>query len=381
MAISQRSRAALFVHAEGRSRLSGDELEPTWEVDHKVPRAAGGADTLENLQALNADENRAKSMAHPPNLRDWQQEFLSEWNRETAPSFLLVALPGTGKTIAALSAARAWIQDDPVRRKVVIVVPTDPLRDQWKSEAAAVFGLQFQTREFASWKSGMVGFVLSYQGLAGHSPLWQLRCHDYQVLAIFDEVHHAGENDWGYQLRECFTAAARRLALSGTPFRGDSARIPFVSYDTEGICVPNYRYDYPRAIRDGVIRVVRFQHDKGVVHRMTAIGEETLELSNATPEDEANDVLRQILRPGRYTEQLLRLSHAQLLRCRETMPKAGGLVICIDQDHAIQIAKQLTTITGQFPDVIVSDDDRATSTVEEFRESDRQWVVAVRQIE
>ena len=315
-------------------------------------------------------------MAHPPKLRDWQQEFLQSWRRDTSPSFLLVALPGAGKTVAALSAAKEWIDDDPTRRKVVVIVPTDALRNQWQSEAAALFGMQLQTREFLSWKSEMVGFVLTYQCLANHAPLWQLRCSQYQILVICDEVHHAGENEWGYHLRECFSAAARRLVMSGTPFRGDSTRIPFVNYDSEGICVAHSRYDYPRAIRDGVIRVVRFQHERGIVRRLTG----DVELSSALPEDEANDALRQILRADRYTEALLRLAHTQLQYCRESMPTAGALAICFDQAHAVQIARQLQRITGQSPDVIVSDGDLATSTVESFRESPRQWVVAVRQI-
>ena len=380
--MNRKTREALFVHAEGHSRMSGEPLTESWEVDHKTPQAAGGTDDILNLQAVNEDENRAKSAAHPPALREWQQDFIRTWRRETRPSFLLVALPGAGKTLAALTVAQEWIDADPVRRKVVVIVPTDALRTQWQKEAAALFGIQLQSREFDSWKSSMAGFVLSYQGLAGHSQLWQLRCHQYQILVICDEIHHASDrNDWGFDLREAFSAAARRLLTSGTPFRGDSNRIPFVEYDSEGCCVPHYRYDYPGAVRDGVIRVVRFQHEKGIVRRLTATGEESVELSSELPEDEANDALYQILRrPGKYTEELLRIAHAQLVRCRETMPHAGGLVVCCDQDHAQQIAKQLAGIIGHAPDVIVSDDDRTTSTVESFRSSARMWVVAVRQI-
>lgn len=382
MSISVRKREALFVHAEGRSVLSGEPLESTWEVDHKIPRAAGGSDDVVNLQAVTADENRAKSMAHPPRLRTWQEKFLDKWRRETASSFLLVALPAAGKTYAALTAAQEWITTDPANRKIVIVVPTDALRTQWQQEAAQVFGMQLQARDWSTtFKSQMAGVVLTYQGLMGHSQLWQLQCNKYQILAIFDEVHHAGDcNEWGFQLKECFSRASRRLAMSGTPFRGDNTRIPFVNYDGDGYCVPHDRYDYPEAIRDGVIRVVRFQHERGIVRQSTVRGEEQIQLSSDTSEDEANEALRQIIRPGRYTKELLSLANSQLRRCREDMPFAGGLVICADQDHAQNIAKQLEQVTGTPPDIIVSDDDRATSTVKEFRESSRQWVVAVRQI-
>ena len=381
MRISKRIREALFVYAEGRSQMSGTPLGDNWEVDHKIPRAADGSDDLINLQAVTGDENRAKSVAHPPPLLDWQQEFLEGWRRYTEPSFLLVALPGTGKTVAALYAAKEWIEDDPQRRKVVVIVPTDNLRTQWKNTAHQLFGMQMQTKECMTWKSQMVGLVQTYQGLLTHGPLWQMRCRDYQVLLICDEIHHAGDvNEWGWHLRDCFAGAARRLGMSGTPFRGDSTRMPFVNYDSEGVCVANYRYDYPAAIRDGVIRVVCFQHERGVVRRLTSLGEENQELSSDIAAAEANDRLRHILQPGKYTEQLLRLADAQLHRCRQGTPSAGGLVLCIDQDHAQKIARQLETITGERPALIVSDDDRATETVDEFRESTRRWVVAVRQI-
>ncbi|HEY1458716.1 MAG TPA: helicase-related protein, partial [Casimicrobiaceae bacterium] len=88
-----------------------------------------------------------------------------------------------------------------------------------------------------------------------------------------------------------------------------------------------------------------------------------------------------ILIPGQYTETLLRLGCQRLQEVRARgMLNAGGLVLCKDQNHAVAIAKQLHRITGQAPDLIVSDDDRATSTIRDFNDSDRQWVVAVRKI-
>lgn len=34
---------------------------PNWQVDHKTPLCAGGADTQENLQWLHVDQHRAKT--------------------------------------------------------------------------------------------------------------------------------------------------------------------------------------------------------------------------------------------------------------------------------------------------------------------------------
>jgi len=380
--IRKRIREAVYVNAEGRSALTGDLLDEHWELDHRVPRASGGSDDITNLQALTMAENRAKGAATPPTLLDWQAEFLSTWDSSDAASFLLVALPGAGKTIAALTVADQWIREDPRQRRVLIIVPTDPLRTQWQTEAARLFGLQFQTKEFTRWKSGMVGSILTYHLIAGNVEFWKLQCHQWETLVIADEIHHTSDstNNWGPRLKEAVGGAKRRLLTSGTPFRGDSTRIPFVNYDSEGRCVADYRYDYPRAIRDQVIRIVCFQHETGIVRCVRDGSEESLQLSSDTDEAEADAALSRIVEPGSFTDELLRAAHHKLMEVRSGMPNAGGLVICKDQDHAVRIAKQLQQVTRTTPDVIVSDDERATSTIDTFRSSLVPWVVAVRQI-
>jgi superfamily II DNA or RNA helicase len=382
--MTDKLRAELFVVADGRSDASGAPLDPeAFEVDHIIPRAAGGTDEATNLRVTTPDENRAKAAACPPPLREWQAQFIRKWRAKTTTDFLLVALPGSGKTVAALSVAQEWVDAHPGERRVLIVVPTDALRTQWQEEAAQSFGLQFQTKEFFTFKSQYHGGIVTYQLLASQPNTYKRLCCTHDVLVICDEIHHAGDaNEWGAMLREAVTPAARRLLMSGTPFRGDRTRIPFVDYDGSGVCVADDRYDYPRAIRDGVIRVVRFQHDKGIVRRMGAAGiEESPELNSDLQDDEASELLRPLLlTPGNYTEALLRAAHERLLECRRTMPSAGALALCIDQSHAERIARQLEHLIGAPVDLVVSDDDRATSTVKAFRASTRPWVVAVRQI-
>ena len=55
---------------------------------------------------------------------------------------------------------------------------------------------------------------------------------------ILDEVHHGGDAlSWGDAIREAFEPATKRLSLTGTPFRSDTAPIPFVHYepDAQGV--------------------------------------------------------------------------------------------------------------------------------------------------
>jgi superfamily II DNA or RNA helicase len=149
---------------------------------------------------------------------------------------------------------------------VVVVVPTEHLKTQW-ANAAAKTGLQldpaatnangFEARDFH-------GAVLTYGQVAAQPELHRLGCDRTPTLVILDEVHHTGEERaWGDTVRTAFEPAARRLCLSGTPFRSDNNPIPFVRYDDSGKSVPDFSYGYGPAIRDGVCRQVDFHFYDG----------------------------------------------------------------------------------------------------------------------
>ena len=71
-------------------------------------------------------------------------------------------------------------------------------------------------------------------------------------------------------------AAARRLALTGTPFRSDTAPIPFVRYleDGDGIrrSSADYTYGYGDALKDHVVRPVIFLAYSGQMRWRTSAG-------------------------------------------------------------------------------------------------------------
>ena len=76
------------------------------------------------------------------------------------------------------------------------------------------------------------GIAVTYAGVAAHPLLHRARTENRRTLVILDEVHHAGDaRSWGDAVREAFEPAARRLTLTGTPFRTDDNPIPFVDYD------------------------------------------------------------------------------------------------------------------------------------------------------
>jgi CRISPR/Cas system Type II protein with McrA/HNH and RuvC-like nuclease domain len=52
--------ARLWKRQRGRCALTGQPLDRTSEIDHKIPRTRGGNDGIENLQWLAKEVNRAK---------------------------------------------------------------------------------------------------------------------------------------------------------------------------------------------------------------------------------------------------------------------------------------------------------------------------------
>ena len=165
------------------------------------------------------------------------------------------------------------------RRRLVVVAPTSHLKIQW-SLAAHRLGLQLDP----DWAPGqglardVHGLVTTYQQIATGPAANALRGLVADGMVILDEIHHAGhERAWGDGVFQAFELAAKRLSLSGTPFRSDSAKIPFVRYDVtaEGdLAHADYTYGYADALRDGgVVRPVYFPRFDGQMEWSTPAGD------------------------------------------------------------------------------------------------------------
>ena len=87
-------------------------------------------------------------------------------------------------------------------------------------------------------------------------------------MVIFDEIHHTGEHlSWGEAILRAFEHATSRLTLSGTPFRLDNRKIPFINFD-KGNAIPDFSFTYGDAVRHGVCRPVLFQSVNGRIEFM-----------------------------------------------------------------------------------------------------------------
>jgi superfamily II DNA or RNA helicase len=321
-------------------------------------------------------------------LRAWQAAALESYDRRAPRDFLAVATPGAGKTTFALRVAADLLERGVVRR-VTVVAPTEHLKRQW-ADAAARVGIHLdpsfrnaQGRHGAQFD----GVVVTYAQVAMKPALHAARTAA-PTLVVLDEIHHAGDAlTWGDGVREAFEDATRRLALTGTPFRSDTAAIPFVTYapDVDGIrrSVADHSYGYGDALRDGVVRPVLFLSYAGRMRWRTRAGDEvSAALGDETlTKDLTAQAWRTALDPaGEWIPAVLAAADVRLTEVRRTVPDAGGLVIASDQADARAYATHLRAITGEPATVVLSDDDGSSDRIEEFASSDARWMVAVRMV-
>jgi len=359
--------------------LISDRVDEGLDADHIKPYSSGGETSVENCQLISSRVNRSKGSKFME-LREWQQRFVRKWDRrDSNASFLLVAIPGSGKTFASLTVASNWLAAGSDRR-VVIVVPTDNLRSQWRDEAAKL-GMELQTKEFGTdFKHGFQGCVTTYQSVAHQPMVYRKLCSVSPTLCIFDEMHHCGDDaSFGKAVKEAFSLTRDRLLLSGTPWKTDGTPIPFVRYDGNGFPKADFRYDYPEALQHEVVRYLVFDYSGGEIEYEESGRVE--EVNESITDDEASKRLTKLLDyEGDFICQQVRLAHRKLRECRRTIPDAAAMAACSDKRHAEQIARVIKKETGCKPSVIVSDSDIANDTVKGFRETDSEWLVAVRQV-
>jgi superfamily II DNA or RNA helicase len=321
-------------------------------------------------------------------LRAWQAEALDRYFETEPRDFLAAATPGAGKTTFALRLAAELLARRAVDR-ITVVAPTEHLKRQW-ADAAHRAGIRLNP-EFRNGQAGagrrFNGVVVTYAQVAVRANLHRAMTEASRTLVILDEVHHGGDAlSWGDAIREAFEPAVRRLSLTGTPFRSDTAPIPFVTYlrNEQGIRLSrtDYNYGYGRALADGVVRPVLFLAYAGKMRWRTKMGEE---FEARLGQDDTKDVTAQAWRTalapeGDWIPAVLAAADKRLTEVRHSIPDAGGLVIATDQTTARAYAKILHGITGEAPTVVLSDEKQASERIEKFATSDSRWMVAVRMV-
>jgi superfamily II DNA or RNA helicase len=296
-------------------------------------------------------------------------------------SFLASATPAAGKTTFGLHIAHRMLSAKFVSR-VVVAGPTTHICRQWAADAGR-YGIDLEPNRPNSdgpESADFHGVAVTYQTIAAGPDTHRLAAGRRPTLLIADEPHHMGDQAaWGLQTRKAFDGARFQLLLSGTPFRSDNSAIPWVTYDEDGLSRADYTYGYPQALVDRVCRPITFLPYDGEMEWISDGRLRSADFDLVLPAAEAARRLRTALSPeGEWMDEVLRDADARLSEVRaDGHPDAGGLVIASDQDHARAIAARLGSVSGERPELVMSDEPDASRRIADFASSDQRWLVSV----
>jgi len=390
---SQHQKRHLYMVQSGLCAQCGGDLGPEWDAHHLRPYADSGITELTNGVALckscHQMIHRGISMIEP---RGWQVKACKKEQFNAKKEFLLNATPGAGKTIFSGLTAKRWL-DDGVADFIVAVVPTTALKGDSRAGFLgdwAKVGIDIKTiiKEGRGVPREFQGAVITYQQLPNMVETLKVWARNgTRIGFVFDEIHHASErNIWGAAVSACHSIGSKVLGMTGTPFRGDGARISFVHYSPEGVAVADFDYSYRDAIRDTVCREVDFMTDDGIAEYAINESQEQVRISEATPDQEGKVKAAVFHKDSTWLEATIIKADEKLDEYRTFDAKAGGLIICRpgndddDDRHLEAVAKVVKRVTGETPVVITHDDKDANAKIEAFRNGTTKWICSVRKI-
>lgn len=321
-------------------------------------------------------------------LRAWQSEALDCYFAKEPRDFLAAATPGAGKTTFALRLATELFRRREIDR-ITVVAPTEHLKYQW-AEAAHRVGIRLDPRFANAHKnhgSQFHGVVVTYAQVAAKSNIHKNVTESARTLVILDEIHHGGDAlSWGDAIRDAFEHAHRRLSLTGTPFRSDTAPIPFVTYTpgNEGSLVSqtDFDYTYGRALSDGVVRPVMFMVYSGDMSWVTKTGDHMhAQLGQDNTKDITAQAWKAALNPqGQWVPQVIAAADKRLNEVRRSIPDAAAMIIASDKEDARAYASLVHDLTGEIPTVVLSDERGSSKKIQEFSQGSSKWLVAVKMV-
>jgi superfamily II DNA or RNA helicase len=357
-------------------------------------------------------------------LRAWQDDALfglTESFDHGSDHFFANVCPGGGKTTFGCNAfdeaKKAGLVD-----VVIFLSPSKRVQNQW---ALGMSEMGYRVREvkaanvlaeasqFIEMPDGVVGYSITWSMLPKVSEYIAKICENHRVMFMGDEIHHAGHDEngnlsWGEATVHAFDKAVMKIGLSGTLFRSDNARIPFLSYEDE-VSDADFNFDYGAGLKgeyeythgnrkgevvqtDPVVRYAFFHRVGGYVEVDNGLPElSVLDFSDTNIDGDLrllNMRLSKSLEFGSgIVQEMLTQAHERLCDLREkTGYHYGGLLLAKNQNEAELyrewIENSLTDEAGNPVRAITSTGelDPDNAALEEFESTDAHWLISVKKV-
>ena len=305
----------------GRCAGCGEPLGPAGTRDHVEPVSAGGATEPANGQALCPRCNLAKGARRGVIApRGWQSEFLARHAAHDAAATSCSSRrpararrsPHARRCAPPARAARRRLSDDRAARAVG--------RRRRPRRPAPGPALAQRRRRLAH----------RHRRRRRHLPAGRVGARPVRPPPRAADVRRARRGPSRGRVRDLGHRAAgrvrrrRRIAsrCPGTPFRSDARAIPFVRYDEERRCAPDFVYGYGEAVSDEVCRPLAFRLLDATL-RWRVDAQETIAAfaDELDPTDDARRLRTAIDPATPLLPQMLRDADALLTKARAVDPR------------------------------------------------------------
>lgn len=267
--------------------------------------------------------------------------------------------PGGGKTLMSALFANEMIKAGYVDR-VVVICPRDSLRTQMvESFMCADLGLSNRVIVWDPKKSriGLLfndscGVVTTFQAAVRYTAKLEKLVAGARTLLIVDEGHHmAGADDdddveddyaaWKAAVEPLIRSAVHTLLMTGTLYRSDEDRIPFVDYE-DNKPIAHIRYTRQDALIECAVLPIEFRMwdgDAEFTHR----GSTKKTKLSTTSERDWSRTVRTLLAdhrgtiPGEapgYVLGFLRNALGEWAEYRRSVYRSKAIIVCLNQPMA-----------------------------------------------
>jgi superfamily II DNA or RNA helicase len=309
-------------------------------------------------------------------LRRWQHECIElalKKYKSGQEHFLVQATPAAGKTFMTASLVNRLLNNNDIDL-VLCFSPSTSVANEFSVVLSDITQYSFDG------KIGAKGQSITYQKMAYlDENFWSL-FDKFRVLAVFDEIHHCSDNnEWGKQIITKIQGKAKfTLALSGTPWRSDTAPISLSKYCTaQGKIKCDYIYGLGDAINDNVCRIPR----------IIALDNDEITLTNSNFTkyySSYKELLsgssfpyRELIDNENVINSLITRADKQLNLIRQTSQNAGGLIVASSVEHAIDIVNFIQRELNEEADLVSYKENNPAEIIQKYKHGTKKWIVSI----